>query len=203
MKNLMIVAAAGFASTAFAGGTTTYNDLSSFLSNVEPGFYDEGFGAVQTGAVPSLNFSGNGFAYTATSAVGGDAGSDGSGGLFNDPGLLSLNLATDALLISFTSGNVTAVGGDFFASDIFFLEIPADVTVNLNDGTSVTFNGSGFAGFTSDVAISSILIDASDATLGGPAWPTVDRLIVGTVVPAPGVLGLIGMGSLVATRRRR
>lgn len=202
MKLLSACAVGALAAAAF-GQTMTYNNLGDFLANVQTGYYDEGFDSLAPGAVATLNFTGNGYSYTASSAVGADAGSLGDGGLYNDPGLLSVNTATDALLIDFTSGNVTAVGGEFFASDISFGLIPADVIVSLNDGTTVNFNGTGFAGFTSSVGINSILIDASDATLGVPAWPTVDRLIVGTAVPAPAGLAVLGLGCLVATRRRR
>ena len=191
------------AGAPIATAADTYTDETDFLNNVQPGFYTEDFSSVPTGAQGTLSFSGNGFSYDVSSTIGMDPGSDGSGGLFNDPGLLSLNLATDALEIAFTSGNVTAVGGDFFASDFSFLEIPADVTVNLNDGSSISFSGSSFAGFTSSSVISSVVIDASDATLGAPAWPTVDNLIVGSQIPAPAGLALLGLGGIGAARRRR
>lgn len=203
MKTMTAGVIALMAGAPIATATDTYTDVNDFLNNVVPGYYDEDFSAVAGGAVDTLSFGGNGFGYTASSTVGMDAGSTGDGGLFNDPGLLSLNTATDALLIEFNQGNVTAVGGDFFASDINFFEIPADVTVNLDDGTSLDFVGGGFAGFTSNVAISSIVIDASDDTLGAPAWPTVDRLIVGTMVPAPAGFALLGAGVIFAARRRR
>lgn len=200
MKTIALWAAA-LAGTA-AAQTVSYNNVTDFLNNVQSGFYDEGFGGLAAGPADTLDFAGNGFGYTASSTIGVDPGSDGLGGLFNDPGLLSLNIATDALRIDFTQGNVTAVGGDFFASDIFFFQVPATVIVGLSDGTTTTFNGSRFAGFTSSNAIDFIVIDADDASLGGPAWPTVDRLIVGTAIPAPAGLAVLGMGLLAARRRR-
>jgi hypothetical protein len=202
-KSAVCVIAAIVGSSAALAGTDTYTDEATFLANVQGGAYTEDFSGVAPGPVDTLNFSGGGFSYTASSTVGMDVGSTGDGGLFNDPGLLSLNTATDALLITFTGAPVTAVGGEFFASDISFFEIPADVTVNLGDGSSIAFTGGGFAGFTSNVAITSLIIDASDATLGAPAWPTVDSLIVGQVVPAPAGLAVLGAGALIAFRRRR
>ncbi len=201
MKLSAVLSAAGVAAltagTALAGGTTVYDNEADFLSNIEPGSYFEGFDGVPIGAAgPILSFTDGTFSYdiTATGA--------GSNNLFNDPGLVSTDSALDALVITFTSGNVTAVGGRMFASDILFFPIGADMTATLSDGTVVNFSSPGddFRGFTSDMTITSLTIDASDAAAN--AWATLDNLRVG-VIPAPGTMALLGFGGLAATRRRR
>lgn len=182
------------ASTAMA--TDTYNDLTTFLNNVQPGFYAEDFSGVPVGgAGPLLSFSDGTFSYDITATGGG------SNDLFNDPGLVSTDSALDALVVTFTSGNVTAVGGNFLATDFFFLPINAEMTLTLNDGTIVNFNGSDFAGFTSNVGITSLTIDADDTFEN--AWSAIDDLWVGQVIPSPASFALLGMGGLLAGRRRR
>ena len=195
MKAMMFLAGAAMAPPALA---TVFTDSASFLAQVQPGFYFNNFSSVGGGATPSLSFNSGGFAYTVT------AFGPGSQQLFNDPGLVSTDSALDAIRITFTSGNVTAVGGNFFSSDINFNAIAASVTVALSDGQSVTFNSSSandFRGFTSTQTITSLTIDALDAA--APAWSTLDNLYVGQAIPAPGAMALLGLGGLAAARRRR
>jgi MYXO-CTERM domain-containing protein len=196
MKAMMFLAGAVMAAPAMAD---VFTDSASFLANVQPGSYFNDFASVGAGATPSLSFNSGGFAYTVT------AFGTGSQQLFNNPGLVSTDSAVDAIRITFTSGNVTAVGGNFFSSDINFNAIAASVTVALSDGQSVTFNSSSandFRGFTSTQTITSLTIDAIDPP-AGPAWSTLDNLYVGQAIPAPGAMALLGLGGLAAARRRR
>lgn len=193
LATLAVLAAAGSANAA------VYTSSAAFLPNLAPGFYLEGFGAVAAGPAASLNFGPvNGYSYT----VGTPAGS--VSGLYNDPGLISTDNATDAIQITFTGAPVTAVGGNFWSTDINFAAIPATVTLQLSDGTTEVFNSTSsadFRGFTSGVAITSMTINAADVPVN--AWATLDNLYVGAAVPAPGSLALVGLGALVAGRRRR
>ena len=75
MKTMTAGIIALMAGAPIATATDTYTDVNDFLNNVVPGFYDEDFSSVPTGAQTTLNFSSNGFAYTAASTVGMDAGS--------------------------------------------------------------------------------------------------------------------------------
>lgn len=202
MRKMRALCAAGGAfalagTAAFAGGTDVYTDEGTFVGVLAPGYYFEDFAGVPTGAAgPILSFSGGGFSYDIT-AVGA-----GTNNLFNDPGIVSTDSALDALVITFTSGNVRAVGGLMFATDISFNPIPADMTITLSDGTVANYvsTGADFRGFVSDVNITSLTIDASD--IPANAWSTLDYLYVGTI-PAPSAMALLGLGGIAASRRRR
>jgi hypothetical protein len=197
MKALM--ALAGAAMVAAPATADVFTDSASFLDQVVPGYYYNNFTGVPGGAQPSLDYSSGGFSYTISTAPGSISG------LFNGTGIVSTDNAGDAILIEFTSGNVTAVGGNFWSTDINFFPFAADVTLDLSDGTSVTFfstSANDFRGFTSDQVITSMTIDAVDP-VAGPAWSTLDNLYVGVAVPAPGAVALLGLGGLAAARRRR
>ncbi len=157
---------------AGAASADVFTTKAAFLPNVQAGFYEEDFASVPTGAVAILNMGPvNGFAYDVTAST--DT-------LFNDVGIVSTNLAGDALVVTFTGSNVTAVGGNFWATDINFNKINSDITIELSDGTVETYfstAASDFRGFTSAVAITKMTIDAADTPAN--AWPTMDNLIVG------------------------
>jgi hypothetical protein len=192
-------------------GDQTYTDLATFLANVQPGYYLEtfdsfpAFGSVST----PHSFSGgagNSFSYDATAAS----------GLFSvavpppdgDVSLSTTNEA-DPIIFTFTSGNVTAVGGYFFPTDINGNIMAGTINVALDDGTNVNVvNGdlTTFLGFTTTGPIASLtLTDPSDP------FVTVDDLYVGAggaqgaAVPEPATLALAGLGllSLVGYRCRR
>ena len=126
--------------------------------------------------VPPLNYTNGSFAYTV------DASSPApAGGLYNDTGLISTNAAADSIVVTFTGAPVTAVGGNFWASDIAMQPTGTVVTILLSDGTTLAFTSTGpadFRGFTTALPITSITIDALDVP--NPAWPTMDNLIIGT-----------------------
>jgi hypothetical protein len=76
---------------------------------------------------------------------------------------------------------VTAVGGNFWATDVSVTPTGTNVTILLSDGTTETFapaDATGFRGFTTAAPITSITIDAPDVP--SPFWPTMDNLIIGT-----------------------
>jgi hypothetical protein len=128
-------------------------------------------------------------------------------------GAISTQAADDALVVNFTSNNVYAVGGEFWGTGLLGQPVWANITINLSDGTSVTFEtfGPEFYGFTSDVVITSMTIEAERVVLPGhlEAWATMDNLYVGTltVIPLPPAawagLGMLGLlGGARAFRRR-
>lgn len=157
------------------GGVGTpgiYENREDFLANVSAGFFENPFNDAVPGVSPPLSYTGdNGFAYTVSAST---------DQLFNDTGLISTNLAGDSLVVTFTGSPVTAVGGNFWASDINVAPTGTDITITLSDGTVETFTSTGptdFRGFVTAAPITSIIIDAPDVPT--VAWPTMDNLIVG------------------------
>lgn len=194
---LAVAVAAG---SAFAGSATVYTDSASFLANVAAGYYLNGFDDAVPGPSGDLSYSQNGFSYTVGTQTGAVSG------LYNDVGLISTDNAGDSIVVNFTSGNVFAVGGNFWATDISVFPTGTGMTVTLNDGSTVSYTSTGpsdFRGFVSDTAISSITIDAPDDLSGTPFWATMDNLYVGAAVPAPAAGAVFGLAGLAGLRRRR
>ncbi len=180
-----------------------YIDSATFIADLQPGYYLETFSSL-TGTLPNpINFSSGGFSYSAFAPNGfyptmtaGDR-------------VLSTSMSTDAITMTFTSGNVTAVGGYFYASDINGNVTTGTVTLNLSDGTSVTLTNptaATFRGFmTAGVPITSLVIALDSPS--GTEWPTVDDFYVGqsAAVPEPSsaILMAAGILALAGLRARR
>lgn len=188
-----------------ASGASIVTDLTTFTNSLTGPTYTEGFSALGSGAlgVNSLNFSGNGFAYTASvnnSVLWGTVGSDRALGTEN------AETAT-VLLITFTSGNVTAVGGNFFFVNSQDLFTAAEISLVLNDGTTATYTPSAatdFRGFLSaGVPITSLSFRAG----GNLRFPAIDNLVVGTAtttnMPEPATWALLASSLLIFLLRRR
>ena len=189
-----------------AHAATIYTDQTSFLADVEAGHYLETFNSLAQDTLLSspINFSGNGFAYTTSLGPF-------NGGFFNEGPAgdtwLSTNNSGDSILFTFTSGNVTAVGGNFFATDITGTPSGSSVVLTLNDGTThtlLTSSATSFVGFTSLLPILSMSFDAPD--VASVQWSTANNLIVGQTAqaqaPEPATLAMLGLGALFVVRRR-
>ena len=159
----------GFESTAGTPGV--YTDRATFLQNTQPGYFENAFADAVDGPSPPLSYTSGSFAYTVSASA---------GQLYNAPGLISTDAAADAIVVTFTGGPVTAIGGNFWATDITVAPTGTDVTITLSDGTIETFTSTGptdFRGFVTLVPITSITIDAPDVPVA--AWATMDNLITG------------------------
>jgi len=193
-------AAAAVVAMAGAANAAVFTSAAAFTPNLAPGFFFNDFASVVSGPSAPLAFSGGGFSYTVGTQVGALSG------LFNDPGVISTDNAGDRIEVTFTGAPVTALGGNFWSTDINVFPVASTVTVQLSDGTTEVFASSSaadFRGFTSLVPISSFSIDAGNTASGGPAWATLDNLYVGNAVPAPGAIAMFGLAGLAAGRRRR
>lgn len=201
-----------------APGALIY-DQATFIASLQPGYYLEDFSSlVGPGEISSpIDFSGGAFAYTA-STPGNFYAVQTPGGSGNQ--VLSTLFAEDAITLTFTSGNVTAVGGFFLVTDLNGDIATGSITLNFNDGTTVTLTNqtlSTFTGYVSPgVPITSLTVSAIQPPNGeGDArWPTVDDLIVGAVaenglppdngvIPEPSTLWLLAGGILAVALGRR
>ncbi len=155
-----------------AAGPGMYTDRTTFLTHVAAGFYENPFADAVPGPIASLSYTNGSWAYTVSAST---------GTLYNDTGLVSTDAAAASIVVTFTGAPVTAVGGNFWATDISVAPTGTDVTILLSDGTTETFTSTGptdFRGFTTAAPITSISIDAPDAPV--TAWGTMDNLIIGT-----------------------
>lgn len=194
---LSVLALAMLPALSFAT-TVTYTNSAAFLANVGAGSYTNTFTGLSDAS--SGLFSGGGFSYKAS------APSD----IYVSAGFLGTNQIDEVLTIDFTSGNVTAIGANFFATDISDAFQSVSLTVALDDGTTTTFTPSsiadGFRGFTSDHIITQLTISAPGASLySGLDDLTVGVSKIGATVPEPTSWMLVSLALFGAffTRRRR
>lgn len=195
MKTILLTAAIG---VAFALGTTleanatitTYTDEPVFKTKIMSGYYLNDFHDVTPGdqEVNNKVYADSGYSYSIKSTT----LYDGQSGLWGLPSTISVTVPYDSLVVDFTSGNVTAVGGTGYLTDIGgALYPPGTVTVTLGDGTKVTTDTKNFFGFTSvGVAIKSLEITSD---LPPNYYPSLANFYVGAAVPEPStfVAGLL------------
>ena len=146
----------------------------------------------------------NGFSYRMS------AGSGENEGLWGLDGAVSVISPGLAILIEFTSANVTAVGGNFWVTNFNGDSIIGDITLALSDGTIYTSSvgADSFTGFITEGAyFTSMTIQAQGVTDTYPAgeYPTIDHLYVGaspSAVPIPSTLLLLSTGLVYLAGRR-
>ena len=196
-KSLVIFAIALIASPASAA--TVFTSSGPFLSLVEPGSFLNTFSTGGNGggaAIPGpLTFSGSGYSYDVTA---------GGAGFFADNAVLGNWAAADPVVFTFTGAPVTAIGGNFFLTDVNgVLQTDANVTISLSDGTNESFQAvstSSFRGFISTVPITSMTFAAV------PRFYNIDNFRVGAAaVPEPATLSLVAAAGAIGfvLRRRR
>ncbi|MBV9388421.1 MAG: hypothetical protein JOZ78_18515 [Chroococcidiopsidaceae cyanobacterium CP_BM_ER_R8_30] len=197
---------------------TPFTDQTSFVNSLQTGFYLNNFEQLTPGdtGATNISFAQNGFSYNIA-----DNFPSNPGNLFviqvnGGSQALSTFFQTDPVIINFTSGNVTAVGGNFFLTDVNNNPIAGNLTINLNDGTSVTFSSSAstnfpFEGFTTTG--STFITSLALGGVGFGQFNTIDNLYVGKVqnqtvtVPepsfVPGLFGFAALFGIMALRSRQ
>lgn len=172
-----------------------YTTSASFLTNVAAGSYTENFNGLANPPSGAVAFSGGAFAYSAF------APSD----IYLAGGFLGTNQINEALTITFANGNVTALGANFYATDISDVFQAVSLSISLSDGTIETFTPStlsnSYRGFVSNIAITSLILSGPGASL----YAGLDNLTVGMAAPEPASWALSGValaGLFVARRRK-
>jgi hypothetical protein len=208
-RHLLIASAFALASLSASGvaaaQSTIHSSLGAFTAATQGPLYTETFPAASSASASFYSFSGLGYAYTVTAGSGSLVWRSSALGSF-----IGNFAAQQSLTFTFTSGNVTALGGNFFLTDSYDVLAAGTVSISLSDGTSTSFVGSSvtdFRGFTtSGAAITSFTLDATSPGL----FNSVDNFVVGTaatVVPEPSTYLLVAVGLLstlgVARRRNR
>ncbi|MCV2355242.1 PEP-CTERM sorting domain-containing protein [Paucibacter sp. B2R-40] len=186
---LTLLSASSFATS------TIYTSSAAFLGNVAAGSYTESFDSLGEIPLGPLAFNSGAFAYAVSAP----------GALYASGEFLGTSLPDDALTITFSSGNVTAVGSNFYAVNLSDAFQAVSLTVTLSDGTVTSFTptsvNDSYRGFSSDVAITSLVISGPGTSL----YASIDNLTVGvSAVPEPSSWALmgLGLGGLLLARRR-
>ena len=195
--------------------TNTFTNSSAFFSAISASNYTETFNGIPGAnfvATPT-NFSGNGFSFTATTTNGGV--NNQLYGLTNGGGAdrwLTLFFPEFGLVFTNFSLNVSAIGGNFFATDDqgFYTNTPINVSILLSDASTFSTNytptgSASFLGvtFSTNVSISALVISNLNSP---PQFPTANNLTIG-VVPEPSTYALLGLAAAgfagYVIRRRR
>ncbi len=189
--------------------TTVYTDQASYLAALGAApRYTEAFAGTTGNGTTSIAFTGSGYSYDFTST---NAATGVAGAVYRNGSFIGAQTDTRTLIITSSSGNFNAIGGNFFLTDIADATVAGSVTLNLGDGTTQTFTvgttGTEFRGFISTTPITTLTMAPSVAT----TYNTVDNLTVANVaaaaVPEPGTFALLSAGLLplvgVVARRRR
>ena len=171
---------ADFMAAVKAPGVDTYNDLTVSL-------YGE-----------TLNRTAGGYTYDVYSAKGlWGAGGAGDHWLSNDT-------YTNPIVFSNFSGNVSAFGGNFFASDLLGQYTNGNLILTATDGSTLSYSLTGattsnFLGFVSSSPLAGVTL----GTVGGSYWPTANNVVL--AVPEPATYGMLlaGLGFVGLMSRRR
>jgi PEP-CTERM motif len=185
------------ASIVGAAQAQIFNNAAGFQAAIanDPGQYLNNFTGQASGAV----IAGSGGSPTMTYNITTPSGTVYGSGLF-----VGANVPSDSVTISFTSGNVRAVGGNFFATNISDVFVAGRaVTLTYSDGTVDTYTPGSTADFRGYVS-STILTSVVMSGMNNSNYSTVDNLITSTrAVPEPASLAALALGAVMIVRRRK
>lgn len=195
IASLFALSLTAIGSTAHAS-LVVYTNQASFLSAVSAPEVDTytGFNISGLTSSPVVRTAGA-YGYTA-SATNGFYGA----GTSSNP-WLSTNSATDTITFNSFTGGVSAIGGNFFDSDINGNFQTGSITLTATDSsgsftqTIANATTSSFLGFVSNTALQSLTVTSVQSSALQPSWPTVDNLTLAKQnVPEPASLALMGLG---------
>ena len=212
LESVITAAVLAVSGAAQAGPPTVYTSLAAFTAATTAQGTDTFAGFSVTGTTPSpITRTAGAYGYTATSSTGTFFGAGTAGNPW-----LSTDAATDTITFASFTGGVSAIGGNFFGSDIAGSFLAGNIMVSLTDAngvftqTIINPTTSFFLGFVSDGGLSSLSISAVQPA-STVLWPTVDNLVLAkgvTTVPAipepqTCALMLAGLAALGVIARRR
>jgi len=202
LRIVFALLALAFINDHLTAQVTTYSSQASFLAAINGGSYLETFDGIAGLPQPSapLNFSSGGFTYsvdtnpTNSFFMAGPGGSGGGGDVW-----VSTNSRTDQIIFTFTSGNIRAIGGLFFGSDINGAFAAGNVFISTDQTPQQLLTGTSsltFLGFISQSPFTTLTLSADQSV--GALWPTANDFIVGNIsaVPEPATWAMIGVGSM-------
>ena len=179
---------------------TVFTSSASFLSNVQPSpnSYTEDFTLEFGNASSGLEFSSNGFTYNLVAA--GTEPLD----LYKSGDFIATVTGNEVLTVNFTSGNVTAVGGNFYLTNVAEQTVVASVTLTLSDSTTVSFSSATSAEYRGFVSTGPFITSLVMSAPGVDLYNSIDNLTVGArIIPEPASLLSMCSGMLLLLQRRR
>lgn len=201
----LAIAAIVLAGTSVHAAIQVFTNAADFAAATSAPGVDTFTGLSITGSTPSpLNRTAGAYSYSATTS---DSSFYGAGTSANP--WLSTNQAADSITFNGFAPAVSAIGGNFFTSNVAGSFATGDITLTATDSLGATSTqtilGStvnSFRGFVSDGNISSLTVAAVQVN---PIWPTVDNLTLAVAVPEPSTYAMLlaGLASLGFLARRR
>jgi len=190
MKKLIILSIlAGIVSVGNAQVFTTATAFQMAIAS-DPGQYLNTFGsnaANWSGGTPTM-------AYTMSA----------TNGLYSNGNFLGTISSNEALLMTFTSGNVRAVGGSYYTtslSDVF--QPGSTINITYSDGGTDSYiagSTSQFRGYVSGTVLTSMSITSTGPDLS--RWASMDNVVTSTV-PEPATMTALALGALALLRKRK
>jgi hypothetical protein len=123
--------------------------------------------------------------------------------LYQSGDFIATEATNELLIINFTSGNVTTVGGNFYLTNVLEETVVASVTLTLSDSTSVSFSSATSAEYRGFVStgpfITSLVMSAPGVNLRN----SIDNLTVGArIIPESASVLSMCSGFLLLLQRR-
>ncbi len=202
---LVAVAAAAVSSIAVSTASATptvYTSKSAFVSALSAGYYLNDFSALSPfNGAPIATVAGSGGTPAVSYSI------SATGGLFinNDSGLNAVGnwIQADDLNLSVVTGNVYAIGAEFYLNDINGTNLAGTIAVGFSDGASGTATSAptgpyGFFGVIDPAGgLSSMTVTGSNT-----GFLNMANLYVAGIVPEPTSLALLAPAGLILSRRR-
>ena len=156
------------------GGSTpgVYTDRAGFMAQLAAGALEPVFSDLGPIAEPKV-FSNAGYTI--------ELRSGNNNGLWGEPNaIITPNTAGVDIVVDFTVGEVTAVGGNFWITNAAVAPVAANVTIELSDGTTEQYDAAGPSDFRGFITAAPITRITFKGTATNSQWSTLSSLVVGS-----------------------